>query len=264
MNYRFNSFYNDGPMHPFVAALNMTLTEVDARAWRFPISNQVRFASKKKFDRNVGIMRQLTGSIIKQRRENPTKEDDLLASLMEGEDPETKTKLSDELLADNLLTFLGAGHETTSGTLSFALYLLIKNPAALVKAQQEIDSVVADEPLGVEHLSKLPYIDAILRETLRLQPTVPGISLTPLEDVVLIDKYVVKKDAPIYAMFFPIHRDPKVYGNDADEFRPERMLREAFQKLPQNSWKPFGNGSRACIGRPFAWQESQIVGFCFY
>lgn len=72
-------------------------------------------------------------------------------------------------------------------------------------------------------------------------------------------KYVLHKDEPVILMLSKMQRDPKVYGADADEFRPERMLDENFEKLPKNAWKPFGNGMRGCIGRPFAWQEALLV-----
>lgn len=64
---------------------------------------------------------------------------------------------------------------------------------------------------------------------------------------------------PIVALLNNLHQDPAVYGEDANEWKPERMLDENFNKLPPNSWKPFGNGQRACIGRPFAWQEALLV-----
>ena len=56
-----------------------------------------------------------------------------------------------------------------------------------------------------------------------------------------------------------IHRVPEVWGQDADEFRPERMLDGGFESLPNQAWQPFGFGLRGCIGRPFAWQEAQLV-----
>jgi cytochrome P450/NADPH-cytochrome P450 reductase len=153
-----------------------------------------------------------------------------------------------------------AGHETTSGLLSFLFYYLLKNPSAYKKAQEEVDQVVGDASIKVEHLSKLPYINAVLRETLRLQPTAPAFSIQPNNEIDTIGgEYTVFRGEPIVALLPKIHRDPAVYGEDANEFKPERMLDENFNKLPPNAWKPFGNGSRACIGRPFAWQEAQLV-----
>lgn len=150
--------------------------------------------------------------------------------------------------------------------LSFLFYFLLKNPVAYKKAQEEVDTVIGRRKITVEDLSKLPYINAIMRETLRLRPTAPLIAVhahptkNKEEPVVLGNgKYVLNKDEPIAIILSKLHRDPEVYGPDADEFKPERMLDENFNKLPKNAWKPFGNGMRGCIGRPFAWQEAQLV-----
>lgn len=67
------------------------------------------------------------------------------------------------------------------------------------------------------------------------------------------------KGDPILMLIKKAHLDPKVYGDDAIQFKPERMVDENFEKLPKNAWKPFGNGVRGCIGRPFAWQEALLV-----
>jgi cytochrome P450/NADPH-cytochrome P450 reductase len=146
--------------------------------------------------------------------------------------------------------------------LSFTFYYLLKNPAAYEKAQQEVDNLIGKGPITVDHLTKLPYLNAVLRESIRLQPTAPIISLTAKEDTVLDGKYPVKAGSPIIALFSMIHRDPVAYGEDAEEFRPERMLDEEFERRNKefpNCWKPFGNGMRACIGRPFAWQEALLI-----
>lgn len=144
--------------------------------------------------------------------------------------------------------------------LSFVFYYLLKNPAAYEKAQTEVDQVIGKGSIEVDHLTKLPYITAVLRETLRLQPTAPAVALHPLKEVeTLGGQYTVFGDEPIVALLTKIHRDPAVYGEDSNEWKPERMLDENFNKLPPNAWKPFGNGARGCIGRPFAWQEALIV-----
>jgi cytochrome P450/NADPH-cytochrome P450 reductase len=161
-----------------------------------------------------------------------------------------------------MITFLIAGHETTSGLLSFTFYYLLKNPAAYEKAQQEVDNVIGKGPITVDHLSKVPFLNAVLRESLRLSPTAPSIGLTAKKDTMLAGKYPIKAGAPLLALFPMIHRDPIAYGEDAEEFRPERMLDEEFERRNKefpNCWKPFGNGMRACIGRPFAWQEALLV-----
>ena len=117
------------------------------------------------------------------------------------------------------------------------------NPQTLQKAQKEVDDLIGSGPIRVDHLSKLPYVTACLRETLRLTPTITGISLGSLpntkEDPVTLGggKYLVKPDSTLTMILSKVQQDPKVYGDDADRFRPERMLDENFDKLPKNAWK---------------------------
>jgi len=143
--------------------------------------------------------------------------------------------------------------------LSFLFYNLLKNPSTYQAAQRQVDEVIGHGPITIDHMSKLPYIEACLRETLRLTPTAPAFTLqtrpdTTEDPILLGGKWEVKKGTPIIAILPKIHKDPAVYGPDAESFKPERMLEEPFSKLPKNAWKPFGNGMRGCIGRPFAWQ----------
>jgi cytochrome P450 / NADPH-cytochrome P450 reductase len=126
--------------------------------------------------------------------------------------------------------------------MSFLFYHLLKNPAAYQAAQREVDQVIGRGTITVEHMSKLPYLEACLRETLRLNPTAPAFSIAPLADSefpVLIGggKYQVEKGQVLVAVLPKIHTDPAVYGNDAELYKPERMLDEPFSKLPPNSWK---------------------------
>ena len=142
------------------------------------------------------------------------------------------------------------------------MYELLRNPEMYIKAQQEVDSVVGKGPITVDHLSKLPYISAVLRETLRLDAPIPLFGVEPIEDTLLGGKYPVAKGEVVLNLLAKAHLDPKVFGDDVEEFRPERMLDDNFDRLNRefpNCWKPFGNGMRACIGRPFAWQEALLV-----
>ena len=87
--------------------------------------------------------------------------------MIDGRDPKTGQGLDDSSIINNLITFLIAGHETTSGMLSFAFYQLLRNPEAYRKAQEEIDAVVGTRPIKVDHLSKLPYLGAVSAVGLR-------------------------------------------------------------------------------------------------
>ena len=133
--------------------------------------------------------------------------------------------------------------------------LSFQNPQVLQKAQAEVDQY---DEITVDILSKLKYIDAVFKETLRLQPTAPVFNLELKGDTITLpDGYEVCKE-DILVLLPQLHRDPKVWDR-SEEFLPERMLNGGFENLPPNAWKPFGNGQRGCIGRPFAWQESLLV-----
>ena len=135
-------------------------------------------------------------------------------------------------------------------------YNLLKNPEKFHKAQAEVDSVVGDGVLTLDHLPKLQYIDACIKETLRLNSPIPAFGLIPKEDTYLANgKYKVNRGDVINVNLKGLHNDPAAWGDEYNKFKPERFLDGGFSKLPQNSWKPFGNGLRACIGRGFAEQE---------
>ncbi|KAF9783630.1 hypothetical protein IL306_008757 [Fusarium sp. DS 682] len=259
MGYRFNSFYSNEKMHPFVESMVAALVDADKQSNLPDIIQSVRIRSQAHFKNHAALMKSTCLEIIEQRRKNPIEGNDLLNAMINSKDPKTGLGMSDESIVNNLITFLIAGHETTSGLLSFAFYYLLENPDKLQKAHEEVDEVLGDENLTVDHLSKMPYINMIFRETLRLMPTAPGFYVTPFKDEVIGGQYQVSAGKPMLCFLHLIHRDPEVWGPDAEEFRPERMADEHFNKLPKNAWKPFGNGMRGCIGREFAWQEAQVI-----
>ncbi|KAH6607847.1 nadph cytochrome p450 [Trichoderma cornu-damae] len=261
MDYRFNSFYQE-KMHPFVQAMGDFLSESGRRGRRPSFApNFLYRAANEKFYRDIAVLRDTANAVVEARKKNPSGRKDLLTAMLEGVDPQTGEKLSDANITDQLITFLIAGHETTSGMLSFAFYHLLRNPSAYRKVQQEVDEVLGRGPAKVGHVSKLVYIHAVLRETLRISSVIPAFTVEALEDTFIGGKYLVRKGEPIACLLAKSQLDPMVFGEDANEFKPERMLDEPFAKLQRdfpNSWKPFGNGKRGCIGRGFAIQEAVL------
>ncbi|KAF2791002.1 cytochrome P450 [Melanomma pulvis-pyrius CBS 109.77] len=261
MGYRFNSYYSP-TLHPFIEAMGDFLTEAGTKGRRPPLPSIFFRAEDQKFDADIDVLRSTAREVLEARKAGGSDRHDLLAAMLKGVDSKTGKKMTDESIMDNLITFLIAGHETTSGLLSFAFYQLLKHPEAYRKAQQEVDDVVGQGTIRVEHLAKLPYISAVLRETLRLNATIPLFIVEPFEDTLLAGKYPVKAGETIVNLLAKSQVDPLVFGDSANEFKPERMLDEPFERLNRefpNAWKPFGNGMRGCIGRPFAWQESLLV-----
>lgn len=260
--YRFNSFYRQD-FHPFIDALTRTL-ETCMLQRGLPFEQVVLRKRLDQLGQDVRYMNGLVDDIIRERRRgDATKtQKDLLNYMLAGVDKVTGESLSDENIRFQINTFLIAGHETTSGLLSFALYFLIKNPDVLARAYEEVDRVLGrntQAPPTYKQISQLEYVRAILFESLRLWPTAPAISLSPYEDEVIGSKYELKKNSFVTLLTLMLHRDKTVWGENAELFNPDNFSREAESARPAHAYKPFGNGQRACIGRQFAIQEAVLV-----
>lgn len=142
---------------------------------------------------------------------------------------------------------------------------LLKHPEAYRKAQQEVDSIVGNQSVTLKHIRELKYVYAVLQETLRLIPTAPIIAKIPHPDradevCVLDGKYKIDQGTRVMCVLSLCMQDPKIFGEDAREFKPERMLESNpdYSRI-EPYWRPFSEGSRGCIGRPFALQEAMLA-----
>lgn len=255
-NYRFNSFYRDQP-HPFITSMVRALDESMTRLNRVNPDDPMYDERKEQFQEDIKYMNDLVDKIIADRKESGEEADDLLTHMLNGKDPETGEPLDDENIRYQIITFLIAGHETTSGLLSFTLYYLVKNPSILKKAADEAARVLVDSVPTYKQVKQLKYIGMVLNEALRLWPTAPAFSLYAKEDTVIGGEYELKKDDEIMVHLPQLHRDQSIWGDDVEDFRPERF--ENPSAIPQHAFKPFGNGQRACIGQQFALHEATLV-----
>ena len=138
--YRFNSFYRETP-HPFVQAMVRTLEESQRRMRQLPIQTRLRIRAQRQSEEDDAFMNALVDQLIAERRAQGEEADttDLLGRMLTGVDKQSGEGLPDENIRAQCITFLVAGHETTSGLLSFAIYYLLKNPEYSTRARAEID-----------------------------------------------------------------------------------------------------------------------------
>jgi cytochrome P450/NADPH-cytochrome P450 reductase len=260
-DYRFNSLYRDTP-HPFVAAMVRNLLERQKEAKELPIQRKLRIQARRQSREDQEFQVNLVKGLMADRRRLGAAADntDLLGLMLTGVDKQSGLTLPDDNIVAQCLTFLVAGHETTSGLLSFAVYFLMKNPTLAARARAEADEVLGgDAEPGYEQIHRLTYIRQILDETLRLWPTAPMFTRTPLQDTVVGGRYAFPKDTGLSILVPMLHRDRSVWGDDAEEFNPDRFQAERFTAVPPTAYRPFGTGLRACIGRQFALQEATLV-----
>ncbi|HEX9813217.1 MAG TPA: cytochrome P450, partial [Burkholderiales bacterium] len=252
----FDSFRRE-ELHPFISAMARVLTEAMLKTTRLPIENW--FISEKNYRSDIALMNRLVDDVIRHRREHPTDARDLLNLMLAAGDPDTGEKLDDLNIRYQVITFLIAGHETTSGLLSFALYLLLRHPHVLSQAYAQVDRVLpGDTAPTFPHLAELDVIERVLKETLRLWPTAPAFTVAPFQDTLVGGRYRIKKDQTVSVIIPALHRDRRVWS-DPERFDIDRFEAAAEAKLPRHAYKPFGNGRRACIGRQFALTEAKLA-----
>ncbi|OPX13319.1 bifunctional cytochrome P450/NADPH--P450 reductase [Mycobacterium sp. AT1] len=257
----FDSFGREEP-HPFVGAMGRALAFAQATGESIPGTEVLRWRRARQFDEDVRSMNALVDDVVMRRRAlGDTGMDDLLGRMLHTPDARTGEPLDDVNIRHQVITFLIAGHETTSGAMSFALYYLTKHPAALARARAEVDSMwgsVDDPGPRYEDVGKLTYIRQVLNESLRLWPTAPSYAVEPREDTVIGGKYAVGKGETLMVLTPALHRDP-AWGDNVESFDPDRFTTRREESRPAHLFKPFGTGERACIGRQFALHEATLV-----
>jgi cytochrome P450 len=182
----------------------------------------------------------LYGEIARRRAEPDLAErDDVFSALLVAED-EDGNRLTDQEVRDELVTLLLAGHETTATGLAWTFDLVLHSPEVLAKARVEGDE----------------YLDAVVKEALRIRPVIPGVGRVVRGEPFRLNGYVIPPGVEINPSIRMIHRRPDVYPDPA-AFRPERFLSE---DAPDTyTWVPFGGGTRRCLGASFALMEMRIV-----
>jgi len=256
---RFKSF-EQPELHPFLQAMGRALTEAMNRSRQLPAVTNLKRKADAAYRADIALMSDLVDDVILQRRSgNAEPARDLLGLMLDAADPVTGERLSDENIRNQVLTFLIAGHETTSGTLAFALHLLLRNPHVLAQAYAEVDRLLPGDTVPTyETVMKLDVIPRILDETLRLLSPIPAIGLKAREDTVLGGRYDVAAGQKIAVLLRPLHTHPAAW-DDPETFDIDRWLPERKTGHHPHAYKPFGNGERACIGRQFALTEARLA-----
>ncbi|MGW5362734.1 bifunctional cytochrome P450/NADPH--P450 reductase [Actinopolymorpha pittospori] len=257
--HRFHSFEHE-QLHPFLQAMSNALVEAMMRTRQLPLVTTLRRKQDRAYQADIHTMQTLVDEVIRQRRAGgQAGVRDLLGLMLDASDPTTGERLRDENIRNQVLTFLIAGHETTSGLLSFALYLLLRNPHVLARAYAEVDQLLpGDSVPDYETTMKLDVIPRILDETLRLWSPIPAFGLTAYEDTVIGGRYALPNGQKISVLLEPLHHHPGAWERP-EEFDIDRWLPENKAGHHPHAYKPFGNGERACIGRQFALTEARLA-----
>ncbi|MFE9450916.1 cytochrome P450 [Streptomyces sp. NPDC006739] len=257
--YDFGSFERAEP-HPFVESMVRCLEWSMTRLARVP--GEDHSAADAAFRDDADHLAQVVDEVIASRAgTDQSAADDLLGLMLTARHPADGTTLDAANIRNQVITFLIAGHETTSGAMSFALYYLAKHPTALRLVQREVDALWGDDPdpePTYDEVGRLTYTRQVLNEALRLWPTAAAFSRQAREDTLLGGRIPLRAGQAVVVLAPMLHRQP-VWGDNPELFDPARFTAEAEAARPVHAFKPFGTGERACIGRQFALHEATML-----
>ncbi|MCO5155832.1 MAG: cytochrome P450 [Aquamicrobium sp.] len=209
--------------------------------------------------RTLAFFRTLVAETMRMRKERLAADpdgcpSDFLTLLLKAEGPDG---LSADEIEDNIITFIGAGHETTARALGWTLYCLSRAPWERDRIEAEIDAVVATTQDPHAWLAKMPLARAAFEEAMRLYPPAASIS----REAIAAERWQgldIAAGTQVQIMPWTIHRHRKLW-KDPDAFLPERFHPENREKIDRYQYLPFGAGPRVCIGAAFAMQEAAIA-----
>jgi cytochrome P450 len=248
----------DGGITSTVGNAMLTLNQTMVEHINMPIPVPKWWPSKTNQRKLKAIedVENIVKDIINERRREGVDRGDLLSMLVFAED-EDGNRMSDRELRDQSMTLFFAGHETTAISLVWMLYLMSQHPEVVVKMRAELDEHVGDRTLCVDDLGKLPYLEMVVKESMRILPAVWSFMKETIEDVELGD-YLIPKGSMIFISPYVTQHNP-LYFPEPDEFRPERFTKENEKALPKGAYVPFSAGQRICLGKMFALMESKLI-----
>lgn len=207
----------------------------------------------------MAVLDQIVWDMVRQRRKENVDKGDLLSMLLAAVDEEGDGgTLTDRQVRDETMTLMLAGHDTTAAALDWLFWLLAKHPEAAQRCRDEIQQTCGHRAVEFSDLPKLAWLNAVIRESLRLYPPAIGVFLRKATQDVRIGDVDVPKGSLISLSSLVTHRDARWFP-EPDRFDPERFLPPRVHSIPQHAWFPFGAGPRICIGQQFALMEIALV-----
>lgn len=210
---------------------------------------------RAEFARGLAHVNELVYDEIARRRDDPdlARRTDVLSMMMSAVD-EDGNGMSDVELRDELMTLLAAGHETTATSLAWTFERILSKRRVYDRVRDEVDAVLGGEPITEQSVRQLEFLDAVIKESLRLRPIIPMV-VRKIQVPMMVHGYELPAGTVVAPNIYLTHRLPHVYP-DPEAFRPERFL---GVKPDPYTWLPFGGGIRRCLGMAFAIYEMKIV-----
>ncbi|MFJ2967680.1 cytochrome P450 [Streptomyces collinus] len=206
----------------------------------------------RRFDRARAGVRATVNTAVEELQASGHDTGDMLSMLLRAVDEETGEPLTGHQICSEILTLAVAGTETTASVLSWALYELARNPAVEARVLAELDDVLGERPVALDDVARLPYLNRVITETLRLHH--PGWLVTRrTTEETRLGQWTLPAGTELAYCQHALHRDPERFP-DPLTFDPDRW-NDAAQEPPPGAFLPFGDGKHKCMGDRFARTE---------
>jgi cytochrome P450 len=229
------------------------------RRWRsvYPLPVWIPTPTNLRLKRAVRQLDAIVYGFIKERRASGGDRGDLLSMLLQAQDADDGTRMTDKQVRDEAMTLFLAGHETTANALSWTWYLLSQHPEVEAKLAAELEAVLGGRSPTVADLPRLRYTEMVVLESMRIFPPVYAFGREAIRECTL-GGYRVRRGTTVIMSQWVMHRDPRYFDNP-EQFLPERWADGLAKRLPKFAYLPFGGGPRICIGNSFAMMEAILI-----
>jgi cytochrome P450 len=238
------------------SAMKVALKDFSSQRRLIRIPKSIPTPHNFRFERAARRLDKIVHTIIEERRESEEDRGDLLSMLMLAED-ESGERMTDKQLRDEVMTLFLAGHETTANALAWTFWLLSLNVAAEARLGEELERVLGGRSPTLADLPRLPYVERVIKESMRLYPPAWVMGREALGEYEL-GGYRMPAGSTALMSQWVVHRDPR-YHHDPQRFDPDRWAAGYEKELPRFAYFPFGGGPRQCIGAGFAMTEARLV-----
>lgn len=241
---------------PVFDALTVMLRQAERRVWAtLPVPDRLAMYARPSYRRAVTDLDRFVWALIEERRRHPLGDDDLLTRLVHAYEPVDEH--DQEILRDEVVSIVTAGHETTACALAWALCLLSRHPEAAARLRDEVDGALAGRAPTLADLERLDYTRMVFEEAMRLYPPVWTLSRVALEEDE-IDGVHIPAGTTTMLCPYAVHRHPG-FWTTPEAFDPENFAPGADHDRPRHAYFPFGGGPRVCLGNRFAMMEGQVM-----
>jgi cytochrome P450 len=201
--------------------------------------------------------RMVARAIEARRQEAGRTSEDLLDYMIRAEDPETGRRMTAQDLLHNMQFFIVAGHETTALSLAWSLFLLANDARVQTRAHAEAQAVLGGRAAGADDLPRMPYVESVVEEAMRLYPPVGFLGRNVVKPDRLYDRDILPNET-VFPNIYALHRHRQLWDHP-DAFDPEHFAADRKARRDRYQYLPFGAGPRICVGANFALMQAQII-----